>query len=181
MISVFALDLTCAGESKTLLCSGISFHFWHCRKSNLVKHSVQRYELFRRFFARRRFFTARRRSGLSAAIAIAGCGCPISRAIRCVARVEECAAETRYKGVLRSLRPAILRQSILTSEFFQVLLPDDGMFDPSFSRANRSSLLHASFRISASLRILSLGKLQIRFAFVSGFSYLVLHIRRRQS
>ena len=77
--------------------------------------------------------------------------------------------------------PQILRQSILTSEFFQVLLPDDGMFDPSFSRANRSSLLHASFRISASLRILSLGKLQIRFAFVSGFSYLVLHIRRRQS
>ena len=99
-------DNGCAGESKTLLCSGISFHFWHCRKSNLVKHSVQRYELFRRFFARRRFFTARRRSGLSAAIAISGCGCPISRAIRCVARVEECAAETRYKGVLRSLRPA---------------------------------------------------------------------------
>ncbi len=106
VISVFALDLTCAGESKTLLCSGISFHFWHCRKSNLVKHSVQRYELFRRFFARHRFFTARRRSGLSAAIAIAGCGCPISRAIRCVARVEECAAETCYKGVFRSLRPA---------------------------------------------------------------------------
>ena len=106
VISVFALDLSCAGERKTLLCSGISFHFWHCRKSNLVKHSVQRYELFRRFFARRRFFTARRRSGLSAAIAIAGCGCPISRAIRCVARVEECAAETRYKGVLRSFRPA---------------------------------------------------------------------------
>ena len=29
MISVFALNLTCAGESKTLLCSGICFHFWH--------------------------------------------------------------------------------------------------------------------------------------------------------
>ena len=56
VISVLALDLTCAGESKTLLCSGISFHFWHCRKSNLVKLSVQRYELFRRFFALRRFF-----------------------------------------------------------------------------------------------------------------------------
>ena len=29
VISVFALNLTCAGESKTLLCSGICFHFWH--------------------------------------------------------------------------------------------------------------------------------------------------------
>ena len=32
VISVLTLDLTCAGESKTLLCSGISFHFWHFRK-----------------------------------------------------------------------------------------------------------------------------------------------------
>ena len=33
VISVFALDLTCAGESKTLLCSGIGFHFRHVGNS----------------------------------------------------------------------------------------------------------------------------------------------------
>ena len=32
VISVLALDLTCAGESKAFLCSGISFHFWHFSK-----------------------------------------------------------------------------------------------------------------------------------------------------
>ena len=32
VISVFALDLSCAGEGKTLLRSGIGFHFRHCRK-----------------------------------------------------------------------------------------------------------------------------------------------------
>ena len=32
VISVFALDLSCAGEGKTLLRRGIGFHFWHCRK-----------------------------------------------------------------------------------------------------------------------------------------------------
>ena len=32
VISVFTLDLSCAGEGKTLLRSGIGFHFRHCRK-----------------------------------------------------------------------------------------------------------------------------------------------------
>ena len=32
VISVLALDLSCAGEAKTLLRSGIGFHFRHCRK-----------------------------------------------------------------------------------------------------------------------------------------------------
>ena len=29
VISVLTLDLTCAGESKTFLCSGVCFHFRH--------------------------------------------------------------------------------------------------------------------------------------------------------
>ena len=33
VISVFALDLSCAGERKTLLCSGIGFHFRHVGNS----------------------------------------------------------------------------------------------------------------------------------------------------
>ena len=33
VISVLTLDLTCAGERKTLLCSGICFHLWHNRKN----------------------------------------------------------------------------------------------------------------------------------------------------
>ncbi len=33
VISVLTLDLSCAGERKTLLCSGICFHLWHFRKS----------------------------------------------------------------------------------------------------------------------------------------------------
>ena len=32
VISVLALNLSCAGEGKTLLRRGISFHFRHCRK-----------------------------------------------------------------------------------------------------------------------------------------------------
>ena len=32
VISVLALDLSCAGEGKTLLRRGIGFHLWHCRK-----------------------------------------------------------------------------------------------------------------------------------------------------
>lgn len=33
VISVLALDLSCAGEGETLLRSGIGFHFRHFRKS----------------------------------------------------------------------------------------------------------------------------------------------------
>ena len=33
VISVFALDLSCAGERKTLLCSGFGFHFRHVGNS----------------------------------------------------------------------------------------------------------------------------------------------------
>ena len=33
VISVFALDLSCSGERKTLLCSGIGFHFRHVGNS----------------------------------------------------------------------------------------------------------------------------------------------------
>lgn len=32
VISVLTLDLSCAGEGKTLLRRGIGFHFRHCRK-----------------------------------------------------------------------------------------------------------------------------------------------------
>ena len=32
VISVLALDLSCAGEGKTFLRRGIGFHFRHCRK-----------------------------------------------------------------------------------------------------------------------------------------------------
>lgn len=46
VISVFALDLSCAGERKTLLCSGIGFILGMSVIVSLVIHSPQRYEKF---------------------------------------------------------------------------------------------------------------------------------------
>ena len=30
VISVVTLNLSCSGEGKTLLCTGVGFLFWHC-------------------------------------------------------------------------------------------------------------------------------------------------------
>ena len=36
VVSVMSLDLTCTGETESLLCTGVCLYFWHCFKIFII-------------------------------------------------------------------------------------------------------------------------------------------------